>query len=240
VTALLVLLNRSNVYRALPYALLGVLLWLFLHEAGLHATLAGVVLAVLTPTRPPADLLALMAQAETIVHAEMKTSAESVMRHGPSQPALEALDAIYDRIESPADKLLRTIEPWSSFFVLPIFALANAGVELSLDVFATHEELVLAIILGLVVGKPLGIMAAAAIAVASGIAVKPAAYTWRQLFGASVIAGIGFTMSLFVGGLAFGEGELQDAAKLGILFASAVAGVTGWWLVRRSTARRER
>ena len=97
-----------------------------------------------------------------------KTLGDAVLRHGPSLPALEALDAIHDRIESPADKLLRTIEPWSSFFVLPIFALANAGVILSLDVFASHERLMLAIILGLVVGKPLGIMIAAALAVRSG------------------------------------------------------------------------
>jgi NhaA family Na+:H+ antiporter len=220
-------LNRIGVYKPLPYAILGLVLWFLLHDAGIHATLAGVVLAVLTPTRPPADLLALMAQAETIVHAEMKPTSETVMRHGPSQPALEALDAIYDRIESPADKLLRTIEPWSSFFVLPIFALANAGVELSLEAFATHQELVLAIILGLVVGKPFGIMAAAAIAVASGIAIKPGAYTWRQLFGASVIAGIGFTMSLFIASQAFPDASDFTAAKIAIFLASIIAGTAG-------------
>jgi len=150
VTAAIAVLNRIGVYRPLPYAILGIALWFSLHEAGIHATLAGVVLALLTPTRPPADLIALMAQAETIVHAEMKTREEGVLRHGPSLPALEALDAVHDRIESPADKLLRTIEPWSSFFVLPIFALANAGVILSLDSFESHERLMLAIILGLV------------------------------------------------------------------------------------------
>ncbi len=232
-------LNRIGVYRPLPYAILGIVLWFLLHDAGIHATLAGVVLAVLTPTRPPADLIALMAQAETIVHAEMKTTEESVMRHGPSQPALEALDAIHDRIESPADKLLRTIEPWSSFFVLPIFALANAGVELSLDVFASHEELMLAIILGLVVGKPLGIMVAAAVAVYSGIAVKPAAYSWRQLFGASVIAGIGFTMSLFIASQAFPDPGDFTAAKIAIFLASIIAGTAGLailWHRRESVA----
>jgi NhaA family Na+:H+ antiporter len=227
VIAAIGMLNRIGIYRPLPYAILGIVLWFFLHDAGIHATLAGVVLAILTPTRPPADLLALMAQAETIVHAEMKTTEESVMRHGPSQPALEALDAIHDRIESPADKLLRTIEPWSSFFVLPIFALANAGVVLSLDAFESHADLMLAIGLGLVVGKPLGIMAAAALAVRSGIAVKPAAYTWRQLFGASVIAGIGFTMSLFIASQAFPDAADFAAAKIAIFLASIVAGTAG-------------
>ncbi len=149
------------------------------------------------------------------------------MRHGPSLPALEALDAVHDRIESPADKLLRTIEPWSSFFVLPIFALANAGVVLSLDAFASHERLMLAIILGLVVGKPLGIMVAAALAVFTGIAVKPEAYSWRQLFGASVIAGIGFTMSLFIASQAFPDPTDFAAAKIAIFIASIIAGAAG-------------
>jgi Na+:H+ antiporter, NhaA family len=227
VTAAIAVLNRIGVYRPLPYAILGLVLWFLLHDAGIHATLAGVVLALLTPTRPPADLIALMAQAETIVHAEVKRSEEAVLRHGPSLPALEALDAVHDRIESPADKLLRTIEPWSSFFVLPIFALANAGVVLSPDAFASHERLMLAIILGLVVGKPLGIMIAAALAVFSGIAVKPEAYSWRQLFGASVIAGIGFTMSLFIASQAFPDATDFAAAKIAIFIASIIAGTAG-------------
>ena len=227
VTAAIAALNRIGVYRPLPYAILGLVLWFALHDAGIHATLAGVALAILTPTRPPADLVALMAQAETIVHAEIKTTEEAVLRHGPSLPALEALDAIHDRIESPADKLLRTIEPWSSFFVLPIFALANAGVVLSLDAFASHGQLMMAIIMGLVVGKPLGIMVAATLAVYSGIAIKPAAYTWRQLFGASVIAGIGFTMSLFIASQAFPDPGDFTAAKIAIFLASIIAGTAG-------------
>ena len=227
VTAAIAALNRIGVYRPLPYAILGIALWFSLHEAGIHATLAGVVLALLTPTRPPADLIALMAQAETIVHAEMKSREEAVLRHGPSLPALEALDAVHDRIESPADKLLRTIEPWSSFFVLPIFALANAGVILSLDAFASHEQLMLAIVLGLVVGKPVGIMLAAGLAVFTGIAIKPEAYSWRQLFGASVIAGIGFTMSLFIASQAFPDATDFAAAKIAIFIASIIAGTAG-------------
>ena len=106
VTALLVVLNRVGVYGALPYAVCGIVLWFFLHEAGLHATLAGVILAVLIPTRPPANLNALLAQAATVIHLEDRHTGEA-MRPGPSEPALRALDAIHARIESPADKLLR-------------------------------------------------------------------------------------------------------------------------------------
>ena len=111
----LVLLNRGGVYRPLPYGIGGVALWAALHASGLHATLAGVVVALVTPTRPPANLRALVAQAETIISAEMKSARTGVLRHGPSEPALRALDAIHARIESPADKLLRSVEPWASY-----------------------------------------------------------------------------------------------------------------------------
>ena len=227
VTGLLMALNHWGIYRSLPYTVLGVILWICLHEAGLHATLAGVILAIVTPTRPPANLRALLAQAEAIIQAETRRAREAVMRHGPSEPALRALDAIHDRIESPADKLLRSTEPWSSYGVLPVFALANAGVVLSLGVFETHGSLMLAIILGLVIGKPVGIVLAAWLAVRFGIAVKPAAYSWRQLCGAGVLAGIGFTMSLFIAGEAFPDPADYAAAKIAIFLASLIAGVVG-------------
>src|SRR5688500_16764113 len=220
VTAVLVVLNRAGVYGALPYAVCGVVLWFFLHEAGLHATLAGVILAVLIPTRPPANLKALLAQAATVIHLEDRRAGEA-MRPGPSEPALRKLDAIHARIDSPADKLLRTVEPWSSYLVLPIFALANAGVAWSPDVFRGHGRMMLAITLGLVVGKSVGIVTAAWLAVRSGIAVKPHAYSWRQLVGAGALGGIGFTMSLFIAGQAFPDPADYAAAKLACLIRAA-------------------
>lgn len=226
-SALLVGLNRWGIYRPLPYTVLGIILWVCLHDAGLHATLAGVVLALVTPALPPANLRALMAQAEAILQAETKLAGEKVMRHGPSEPALHALDALHQRIESPADKLLRTMEPWSSYVMLPIFALANAGVLWSLGVFETHSSLMIAIILGLVVGKPVGILLAAWLAVRFRIAVKPREYTWRQLGGAGALAGIGFTMSLFIAGEAFPVPEDFAASKIAIFIASILAGALG-------------
>jgi NhaA family Na+:H+ antiporter len=226
VTAVLILLNRAGVYAALPYAVCGVVLWIFLHEAGLHATLAGVILAVLIPTRPPANLHALLAQAATVIHLEGRHAGEA-MRPGPSEPALRALDAIHARIDSPADKLLRSVEPWSSYVVLPIFALANAGVAWSPEVFRGHGRLMGAIALALVVGKSIGIVAAAWLAVRSGIAVKPEAYSWRQLIGAGALGGIGFTMSLFIAGQAFPDPAEYAAAKIAIFIASLVAAVLG-------------
>ena len=141
----------------LPYVLLGVALWACVHAGGLHATLAGVMLALFIPTRPPPNLKALMTQADTILAAEARHGDE-VLRHGPSEPALRALDAIHDRLESPADRLLRHVGARSSYLVLPLFALANAGVALTSDVLRGHEPLMLAIMAGLVIGKPLGLV----------------------------------------------------------------------------------
>ncbi len=226
VTALLVVLNRAGVYGTLPYALGGIILWFLLHEAGLHATLAGVILALLIPTRPPAKLKALLAQAATIIHLEDSHSGEA-MRSGPSEPTLRALDAIHSRIDSPADRLLRTVEPWSSYVVLPVFALANAGVTWSSEVFRGNGRLICAIAVGLVVGKSVGIVTAAWFAVRSGIAAKPEAYTWRHLCGVGALGGIGFTMSLFIAGAAFPDPVTYAASKIAIFLASIIAGGLG-------------
>lgn len=233
VAGLLVILNHCGVYRVLPYVVLGGVLWICLYMAGVHATLAGVLLAIVTPTRPPANLHALMAHAETIIEAEIGPSKELVTQHRLSEPALRALDSIHDRMEAPASKLLRSIGPWSSYAVLPIFAFANAGVVWSLDVLEGHTALMLAIILGLVVGKPLGIASIAWIAVRLGVAVKPAEYTWRQLIGAGALSGIGFTMSLFIAGLAFPSEEDFAAAKIAIFTASILAGSIGMLILWR-------
>ena len=233
--AVLVLLNRWGVYRAMPYALAGIALWACVHAGGLHATLAGVLLAIFIPTRPPPNLNALMAQADTLLNAEVRRGPD-VLRHGPSEPALRGFDAIHDRLVSPADRMLRTIEPWSSYVVLPLFALANAGVAVSADMVAGREPLIIAIALGLLVGKPVGLLLGCALAVWTRVAVKPDVYSWRQLAGAGALAGIGFTMSLFISGQAFPVSGDFAAAKLAVFVASvlsAIIGVALLWRPRR-------
>ena len=243
VTFVMVLLNQGGIYSPLPYGLLGILLWGCLHGAGLHPTLAGVIVAAVTPTRPPANLSALMAQAETVINHELRRAGERVLRHGPSEPALRMLDSIHDRIESPAAKLLRSVEPWSSYLVLPIFALANAGLTWSATVLEGHERLILAVVLGLVLGKPIGMFLGAALAVRLGLAVKPEEYSWRQMIGAGALAGIGFTMSLYIAGKAFPDASDFAAAKVGIFIASFLAGGVGTvllWSAARSDSERDR
>ena len=222
----LALLNRAGVYRVTPYMILGIALWACVHAGGLHATLAGVLLALFIPTRPPPNLRALMMQANSIMNAESRHEGEA-LRHGPSLPALQALDAIHDRLESPADRVLRHVEPRSSYLVLPLFALANAGVVLSLDVIGDHVPLLLAIAGGLVIGKPVGLVLAALLAVKTGLAVKPAEYSWGQLWGAGALAGIGFTMSLFIAGQAFPSAADFAAAKIAVFGASILSALVG-------------
>jgi NhaA family Na+:H+ antiporter len=227
VTVVMAMLNRSGIYSPLPYGLLGIVLWGCLHGAGLHTTFAGVIVAAVTPTRPPANLQALMAQAETVISHELLRAEERVLRHGPSEPALRTLDAIHDRIESPASKLLRSVEPWSSYLVLPVFALANAGLDWSAAVLQGHERLIGAIVVGLVLGKPIGMVLLAALAVGLGLAVKPEEYSWRQMLSAGALAGIGFTMSLYIAHKAFPDASDFTAAKIGIFLASLIAGGLG-------------
>ena len=231
----LVALNRAPVYRALPYAAVGTLLWLALHEAGIHPTLAGVLLAATTPTRPPPNLKALLAQAQAVIDAETRLAGEAVLRTGPSEPALRTLDAVHDRIESPASKLLRALQPWSSYLVLPLFALANAGLAWSADVLAGRGGLVAAIVLGLVAGKAIGILAGARLAVALRVAAKPATYGWRQVAGCGALAGIGFTMSLFIAGQALSGADFA-AAKLAIYLASLLAAAIGLAILWKPSA----
>ena len=221
----LAMLNRSHVYTLAPYVVVGVALWACVLASGLNPTLAGVILALFIPTRPPPNLTALTTQANAIIAAEAAGSGE-VLRHGPSAPALRALDAIHDRIELPADRLLRNAGARSIYLVLPLFALANAGVALRVDTLSGREWLMAAIVVGLVVGKPVGILLASALAVSMRLAVKPKEYSWAQLAGAGALGGIGFTMSLFIAGEAFREADFE-AAKIAVFIASVVSAVIG-------------
>ncbi len=147
---------------------------------------------------------------------------------------MQALDSIHDRIESPADRLLRTVEPWSSYLVLPLFALANAGLALGAELFDGRATLALAIGTGLVIGKPLGFLLAALLVIKSGIADLPKTFNLQQITGAGALAGIGFTMSLFIAGRAFRSRGISVAAKASIFLASALSALIGCVLLVRA------
>lgn len=232
----MIALNHWNFYNPIPYALLGIILWICLYRAGLHPTLTGVLVALIIPSSPPANLMALNAQAQALFKAEANGK-DKLMRNSPSSQTLRILDTIHERIESPASKLLRTIEPWSSYLILPLFALANAGVVLSFNFHKEDLQLMLAIFLGLVVGKPVGICLGFWLSIQVKLAEKPIAYSWYQLLGVAILAGMGFTMSLFIASHAFPISNDLSAAKIAIFAASITAGLAGSWIINRNTKR---
>ncbi len=234
VLGMLVTLNRSGVYSPIPYAVLGVVLWYFVHESGVHATLTGILLALTVPTRPPPNLQALMAQAKATIEPEIDRLTNSSDAY-PAKGVIRTLNQVNDRLESPAHRLERILEPWSSFLILPLFALANAGV--SIDLEGLESTVVLGVVAGLVVGKPLGIFAAVWLATRMKIAEWPHDIPPLALLGAGALAGIGFTMSLFIAGEAFTSDGLTSSAKIAVLVASLVAAVLGLLLLNRSLPR---
>jgi NhaA family Na+:H+ antiporter len=225
----LVGLNRARVYSPVPYTILGIGLWLAFLESGVHPTIAGVLLAITIPTRSPANMRTMLAQVLTLLQSfelpvEWREQVDS-----RRQAAVSTLEEITERMQSPARRLEERLAPWTTFLILPLFALANAGVVIDPDAVNTlSSPLSLGVILGLVVGKALGITLLTAGSVRLGLASLPGGVTWRQFFSASILAGIGFTMSLFISGAAFENNPvLQETAKLAILVASIVAAAIG-------------
>ncbi|HUV92506.1 MAG TPA: Na+/H+ antiporter NhaA, partial [Anaerolineales bacterium] len=224
-------LNRSRVYSPLPYALLGIGLWAAFLGSGIHATIAGVLLALTIPTRSPPNTQALLAQCVAVMNEFDKPTKGRIPPEEQQQVAAQTLGTVADRMQSPAQRMEHDLHPWTTYLILPTFALANAGVTLEFT-----ESLIspvsLGIILGLVFGKPLGITLFSWIAVKSRLAELPANISWLQVFCASWLAGVGFTMALFIASAAFDSPLLLSQAKLGILIASLVAGIIGFVLMR--------
>ena len=183
----LIALNRSGIQRIAPYILVGVFVWLFVLKSGVHATLAGVVVALAVPmTSDETD-------GETTLH-----------------------------------RLEHMLHPWVAYGILPLFAFANAGVSLAGVTFATlMQPIPLGILLGLVVGKTIGIAGASWLAVRAGWCAKPEGANWQQMIGVAMLGGIGFTMSLFIGMLAFPDPSYAAAIRLGVLTGSILAAMIG-------------
>ncbi len=223
----LILLNRARVYSPLPYALLGIGLWLAFLESGIHPTIAGVLLAATIPTWGAPDTRALLAQCVSVLDEFEVPSAQTADR---AQVAAQTLEAVADRMQSPAQRLEHNLLPWTTYLILPIFALANAGVVIEFDQ-SLLGMVSLGIVLGLVLGKAAGITLFTWIAVRLRLADLPSNVSLQQIFSASWLAGIGFTMSLFIAGNAFrGSPDLLAEAKAGILVASVLAGIIGYGL----------
>ena len=226
----LVVLNRAGVRRPLPYALLGIGLWLAFLESGLHPTIAGVLLAMTIPARVQIRADAYVAQC-TAALGGLDRGGDHVEGR-QQQAAAQTLEVIAERIQSPLHRLERTLNPWVAYLILPIFAFANAGVRVQGNlVEALTQPVAVGIIAGLLLGKPLGITLFSWLAVRIRLAELPKGVTWKQLFAASWLAGIGFTMSLFIASSAFDSAVLLGVSKVAILAASLLASAVGFGLL---------
>lgn len=217
------------------YAFVGRVVWFAVYKSGVHATFAGVLVAMTVPARSwinPSEFLIRARQAIADFEAACFI-APSILSNEPQQQATQQLEKLCEDVETPMTHLQHRLNPWVAYGILPIFAFANAGIPLlhGLGEAITSRE-TWGVIAGLVIGKPLGIVLFAWLAVKIGIAIKPRAMAWKHVAGVGVLGGIGFTISLFVAELAFDDRAIADTARVGILFGSITAGVLGYLVLR--------
>jgi NhaA family Na+:H+ antiporter len=221
--AVLVALRWAGVWRLTPYMLTGVALWLAVHESGVHGTLAGVVLGLLLPSRPPPP--------EVI---ERTRDYGRALREQPDAERAHLATLAVAAAVPAGSRLQQRLHPWTAYVVVPVFGLANAGVSLDGQTLreAATSPVTLGVIVALVAGKTIGITTGAAIALRTGWGVLPGGVRWSHLVGGATLAGIGFTISLFITNLAFTDDRLREQATIGILAGSLTAAVLGILLLR--------
>jgi NhaA family Na+:H+ antiporter len=224
--------NRLGVRRTSVYVVLGILLWIAFLKSGVHATIAGVLLALTVPARRVIDGQSFLRKGRVLLE-EFSRGLQPGIAHPTSDQmdALHALEDASEKLDTPLHRMEHALHGWVAFFIMPVFALANAGVALGGGEGLTGR-VTLGVILGLFVGKQIGVTLFAWLSVKLGWAELPAGVSWRQIYGVSFLCGIGFTMSLFIANLAFDDVVLLDGAKVGILAASVVSGLVGWLMLR--------
>lgn len=245
----LVAFNLGGIRRSAPYILVGLLLWLALMKSGVHATLAGVLTALTIPARSkyePGRFSFLVRDLMDRFDAKRRTGDENPMRNQELRAILQTLENGLHKVETPLQRMEHGLHVPVSFLIIPLFALANAGIPIVLEDLTAvlAEPVTLGVMLGLVLGKPIGIAGCVWLALRQGWGQLPPACTMRHIIGAGMLGGIGFTMSIFIAELGFkGQDETLIMAKTGVLSASLVAGVGGclWLLLvaRPAPAARE-
>ena len=235
--AVLVVVGRLGIRHPLVYAVLGAAVWLAFLYSGVHATVAGVLVAATIPIRVRVDPAGFLARGRDLLLVfersgeyghEDETSSEQ-------RAILKELEDTAQEMQSPLQRFENALHPWVAFVIMPLFALSNAGVKIEGDFFAalTHP-VTIGIVLGLVIGKQVGVTLFSWAAVRFGFAALPYGVTWLQFYGVALLGGIGFTMSLFITNLAFTTQALSTEAKIGILLGSAISGVIGYLVLLRA------
>ena len=237
----LVALNVSSVTNTLVYFIVSILVWIAFFESGIHATISGVLIAMTIPMKVQIDTQQFVRRGRRLMDI-FEREGPNTTRRGrfaltttKQRGVLEELEEVSREVESPLQRLEHILHPWVAFVIIPVFALANAGVSLGDVGFnGLTSTVTLGILLGLVIGKPVGIVFFSWLAVKFGIASIPRDIGWLQIFGASLLGGIGFTMSIFITGLAFMDESLIAQSKLAVLIASLIAGGLGFLILRFS------
>lgn len=244
---LMFIINRMGVHRTLPYFVLGIALWLSLLESGVHATLAGVITAFMIPARPKSDSMHFAPYMQELSHrfAQQPLAQSQPLNEEQTQITL-AMQSAIDQVQSPLRRLESLLHLPVGLFIIPLFALANAGISLDASALTSslNSPITLGVFLGLVVGKTLGIWGFSFLAIKSGWVELPQSVSFKHLFGASLLGGIGFTMSIFIADLAWiGDGVMAETAsllleaKVGILAASLFAAISGYFFLFRLGAK---
>ena len=214
------------------YLILCVVMWQFFLESGIHATLAGVLAAAIVPSKPQIHRRDYAAAVEDLLHDFKLAMAND--DEEKAEGIAEQIEELSRGTEGPMERLENIVHPWVSFVVLPLFALANAGIVFTSDTMseALASSVTLGVAAGLLIGKPLGVLGMTWLAVRTGLGQLPSAVTWLHVLGVGLLAGIGFTVAIFVAGIAFDDQALVDHAKMGIFGASLLAGATGYLFLR--------
>ena len=223
--------GRADGEKPLVFALLGLVMWYFMLKSGIHATIAGVLMALAVPLRH--RLSAQELQQELRSFSSGRGEFEQV------EMVLEHLDGVLSKAHSPLHNMEHALAPYVAFFVMPVFAFFNAGVAVGGAEGGLISAVSLGAFVGLLIGKPIGVAGFVFIAVKSGLTRLPSGATWAAMIGIGLLAGIGFTMSLFIANLAFAEQVLLDQAKIGVLAASVVASLAGLAFLSRALPRRQ-
>ena len=245
VLVVLVLMNRNHIYSLIPYLLVGAVLWYCVFMSGVHSTIAGVLLAFVIPSGSRVDLKSFTAWSGSKVREarEAFKPETPVIAQGEYIETVQSLSRVARQVVPPATRLEHKLYPWVYFGILPLFALTNADVSFAgMDIGSMLADPVLyGVMLGLLLGKPLGIMLMSFIVVKSRLASLPENVNWLHMLGASILGGVGFTMAIFVANLAFEDEAMIATAKLGILAASLLAGVIGFvFLLLQAKAAQKR
>ena len=229
--ALIWLLNYLGVKKILPYLILGIFLWIFIHEIGIHATIAGVLLAFAIPISSKINEDKFIEKTRNSVNEFEKYMDPIPVLNHHQIDALEDIAYGYDKVQNPLVRLEHNLHGLSAFFIMPLFAFSNAGVIIDFSTINANLMIVLGVVLGLVIGKPIGIFGFTYLATKIGIIKKPDEISWGDVIAVGFLGGIGFTMSIFITHLAFSDETIIAAVKLGVFTASFIAAIIGVTLI---------